>query len=168
MVWPDSRRFRRRFVRDCSVSDASHLWIRASKPIGSAARYNARSGAAQNRTAPSSRLRTLPETDIHICAVTIGEIQAGIERARETDPAKAAEIESWLDKVEKNYSVLPIDARAFRAHARLMNRKSDAYFEDAMIAAVAQTNGLILATRNLKDFAAFGVKVVDPFTAQKA
>ena len=57
--------------------------------------------------------------------------------------------------------VLPIDARAFRAHARLMHRKSDALFEDAMIAAVAQTNGLILATRNVKDFAGVGVKTVD-------
>ncbi len=74
-------------------------------------------------------LGALPETDIHICAVTIGEIQAGVEKARETDPAKAAEIESWLDRVEKNYSVLPIDARAFRAHARLMHRKSDAECE---------------------------------------
>ena len=107
--------------------------------------------------------RALPETDIHICAVTIGEIQAGIEKTRETDAAKAEEIESWLDKVGKNYSVLPIDARALRAHARLMHRKSDAHFEDAMIAAVAQTDGLILATRNVKDFAGFGVRTFDPF-----
>ena len=57
--------------------------------------------------------------------------------------------------------MLPIDARAFRAHARLMHRKSDAHFEDAMIAAVAQTNGLIVATRNVKDFAGFGVRTVD-------
>ena len=64
------------------------------------------------------------------------------------------------------YSVLPIDARAFRAHARLMHRKSDAHFEDAMIAAVAQTNGLIVATRNVKDFAGFGVRTLDPFEAE--
>ncbi len=112
-------------------------------------------------------LRALPETDIHICAVTIGEIHAGIEKTRETDPAKAADIESWLDKIETNYPVLPIDARAFRTHARLMHRKSDALFEDAMIAAVAQTNGLIVATRNVRDFVGFGVRVVDPFDAAK-
>jgi hypothetical protein len=29
--------------------------------------------------------------------VTLGEIQAGIERTREQDPAKASEIEAWLD-----------------------------------------------------------------------
>ena len=109
-------------------------------------------------------LRALPETDIHICAVTIGEIQAGVEKARETDAAKAAEIESWLDGVEKNYSVLTMDARAFRVWARLMHRKSNALMEDAMIAAIAQANGLTVATRNVRDFAGFGVQVVDPFT----
>ncbi|MGE3247175.1 MAG: hypothetical protein AB7F96_16710 [Beijerinckiaceae bacterium] len=39
-------------------------------------------------------LRSLRETDVNICAVTIGEIQAGIEKTRETDAAKAADIEA--------------------------------------------------------------------------
>ncbi len=80
--------------------------------------------------------------------------------------AEIGAIESWLDKVETIYPVLPVDARAFRAHARLMRRKPDALFEDAMIAVVAETNGLVVATRNVRDFAGFGVKVVDPFEAQ--
>jgi predicted nucleic acid-binding protein len=35
-------------------------------------------------------------------------------------------------------------------------RRHDAHFEDAMIAAVAQTNGLIVATRNVKDLRGLG------------
>jgi hypothetical protein len=42
-------------------------------------------------------------------AVTLGEIQAGIEPTREQDPQKAAEIESWLDLVADSYqAVLPV------------------------------------------------------------
>jgi len=33
------------------------------------------------------------EADLHLCAVTIGEIQAGIELTREQDAAKAAEVD---------------------------------------------------------------------------
>ena len=41
------------------------------------------------------------------------------------DPAKAAEIEGWIDRVEETYSVLPLDARTMRVWSRLMHRRSD-------------------------------------------
>lgn len=41
-------------------------------------------------------LQAVAEADLHISAVTIGEIQAGIELTREQDEAKAGEIEQWL------------------------------------------------------------------------
>ncbi len=108
-------------------------------------------------------LERLRDADIHLCAVTIGEIQAGIEKTRDTNPSRAAELEAWLEKVEGSYSVISVDASAFRTWARLMHRTSDDHLEDAMIAAVALTRGLIVATRNVRDFEAFGVKIVDPF-----
>jgi toxin FitB len=63
------------------------------------------------------------------------------------------------------YHVLPVDAPAFREWARLMHRKSPDLSEDAMIAAVAKTQGLTVATRNTADFKAFGVALVNPFKA---
>jgi hypothetical protein len=39
-------------------------------------------------------LQSIPDSSLHISAVTIGEIQAGIEMTRERDPGKAAEIET--------------------------------------------------------------------------
>ncbi|WP_414708859.1 PIN domain-containing protein [Roseateles sp.] len=59
--------------------------------------------------------------------------------------------------------VLPMDASAFRAWARLMHRKSDTLYEDAMIAATAQVHGLTVATRNVANFKALGMEVFDPF-----
>lgn len=110
----------------------------------------------------------LDERQIHLSAVTVGEIQAGIEITREQDQAKASELEAWLDAVAGSYSVLPMDAPIFRAWARLMHRTSDTLYEDAMIAATAKVHGLTVATRNTADFKSFGVSLFNPFRAERS
>ena len=110
-------------------------------------------------------LRSIDDAQLYLCAVTLGEIQAGIELTREQDPEKASEIETWLDSITGAYNVLPMDAAAFRSWAKLMHKKSDTLYEDAMIAATAQVHGLTVATRNVRDFKALGLDVFDPFSA---
>lgn len=105
------------------------------------------------------------DADLHLSAVTIGEIQAGIEMAREQDVAKAAEIEAWLDQVARTYNVLDMNADVFRAWARLMHRKSGEIIEDAMIAATASVHGLTVVTRNTRDFEGLNVPLLNPFAA---
>lgn len=107
------------------------------------------------------------DADLHLSAVTIGEIQAGIELTREQDETKAAEIEQWLELVAGSYNVIPMDASTFRAWARLMHRASDTLYEDAMIAATAQVHKLTVVTRNVADFKPFGVDVVNPFGSSR-
>ena len=103
------------------------------------------------------------DADLHLSAVTIGEIQAGIEITKEQNPEKATELSAWLDQLAAAYQVLPMDGRVFRDWARLMHRKSDTLYEDAMIAATARVHGLTVVTRNVTDFKALGVEVVNPF-----
>lgn len=110
-------------------------------------------------------IQDIPDVDLHISAVTIGEIQAGIELTREQDPAKATELEQWLELVSGSFNVVPMDAVVFRAWARLMHRTSNTLYEDAMIAATAKVHKLTVATRNVKDFKSFEVSVVNPFVA---
>ena len=105
----------------------------------------------------------VPADRLFLSAVTVGEIQAGIEITRERDVAKAAELASWLDRVVVGYGVLPMDAAVFREWARLKHGKSDALIEDAMIAATAKVHRLTVATRNVRDFRVFGVDIFDPF-----
>ena len=79
------------------------------------------------------------------------------------DPAKAEELERWLEQVASSFQVLPLDAACFRQWARLMHRKSDTLMEDTLIAATAQVHRLTIATRNVADFSALGVGVFNPF-----
>ena len=108
-------------------------------------------------------LQSMDNAQLYLSAVTVGEIQAGIELTREQDRTKASEIEAWLELLAGAYNVLPMDATIFRAWARLMHRKSDTLYEDAMIAATAQVHGLTVATRNVADFQALGFEVFNPF-----
>lgn len=108
-------------------------------------------------------LQSVDEAALFVSAVTIGEIQAGIELTREQDPAKAQAIGHWLAQVIDAHHVLPMDAAAFREWARLMHRRSDTLYEDAMIAAIARVHGLTVVTRNVADFDALGVAVLNPF-----
>jgi predicted nucleic acid-binding protein len=110
-----------------------------------------------------SWLQSIAEADLYLSAVTLGEIQAGIELTREQDKAKAAEIEAWADQVAASYQILSMDGETFRVWARLMHRKSDTFYEDAMLAATALIHRLTVVTRNVADFANFNVPVLNPF-----
>lgn len=108
-------------------------------------------------------LKSVDDISLHLATVTLGEIQAGIELTREQDAEKAKEIEAWLDLLADSYNVLSMDGPAFRCWAKLMHRKSETLYEDAMIAAIAKVNGLTVVTRNIADFTAFGVGLLNPF-----
>ena len=111
-------------------------------------------------------IRGVSAEKLFLSAVTIGEIQAGIEITREQDAVKAGELEAWLNRVLATYQILPVDAAAFREWAKLMHRRSDTLIQDAMIAAVAMVHRLTVVTRNVRDFEHFGVQIVNPFVDQ--
>jgi toxin FitB len=110
-------------------------------------------------------LNTVAEADMHISAVTLAEIQAGIELTRAQDKFKASEIEAWLEQVIATINVLPMDGKEFRLWAQLMHGRSNTISEDIMIAATARLNQLTVVTRNVSDFKGLGVAVLNPFKA---
>ena len=112
-------------------------------------------------------LESVADNALHLSAVTIGEIQAGIEITREQDAAKASEIEVWLERVCETYNILAMDAAAFQSWARLMHGRSGDLMEDAMIAATAVNRDLTVVTRNVRDFAPFGVRTLSPFATRR-
>lgn len=108
-------------------------------------------------------LQSVDDGDLYLASVTLGEIQAGIERTRDQDSAKASEIERWLDQVSDTFNILSLDGPAFRCWARLMHRQSTTLYEDAMIAALAKVHQLTVVTCNVVDFRGFGVPLLNPF-----
>jgi hypothetical protein len=110
--------------------------------------------------------KSIPTDQLAIPAVVVGEIQTGIEITRKQDSAKAQELEDWLQRVMSYYTILPADGTVYREWGRLMLGTSDDLGADAMIAATARVHGMVVATRNLKDFASFGVQVFNPFSGR--
>jgi predicted nucleic acid-binding protein len=108
-------------------------------------------------------LKNQQDEQLFLSAVTLGELQAGIERTRRHDSAKAEEIERWLNLVAQSYQVLPMDAECFREWGRLMDRKPDQLLEDAMIAAIGRVHNLTVVTRNERHFRQLDVRIVNPF-----
>ena len=108
-------------------------------------------------------LRATPEEHLHLAAVTIGELQAGVEVTRDQDPDKATQIESWIDNIAATYNIVPLDASIFRRWARLMHSRTDNLVEDAMIAATAAVHHLTVVTGNVRDFEGLGVLTLNPF-----
>jgi hypothetical protein len=103
------------------------------------------------------------EEALYLSAVSVGEIQAGIERTRAQDPQKAAEIEAWTEVVVDSYAIIPMHTDEFRLWARLMHGRSATLYVDAMIAATALVHGLTVVTRNTRDFAVFDAPTINPF-----
>ncbi len=108
----------------------------------------------------------VPRERIFVSAITIKELQSGIEITRRQDAERAAQLDRWLDALADQAQIVPIDAACAREHARLMHGRSDDLFEDAMIAATARVHSLIVVTRNERDFRLFDVPVLNPFSAK--
>jgi len=111
-------------------------------------------------------IQGVPDNELFISALTLGELQAGAERTHKQDQAKAVSIEAWIDQLSASYEVIPMDANMFREWARLMEGKSDPLLEDAMIAATARVRGLVVVTRKVRHFEVLAVEVLNPFAAR--
>ena len=102
--------------------------------------------------------------DLHLSVVTIGEIERGISRQRDRDPAFARELADWLDKVLTWYGdrVLAVDTGTARRWGQLSEMLGHTN-ADLLIAATALECGLTVVTRNARHFEPTGATVLNPF-----
>ncbi len=86
------------------------------------------------------------------------ELQYGCRRLPRSRKREVIEV-FLVDVVRKNMLILPYDDRAAEWHAKERSRLSLKgkllAFVDSQIAAIAKVNGLVLVTRNVKDFKLF-------------
>lgn len=98
-------------------------------------------------------------------AITIMELEIGVLQVERRDPAQGARLRAWLGSCvlpEFTDRTLPIDATVALRCARLPvpDRRAD---RDALIAATAMVHGMAVVTRNVADFEATGVQLVNPW-----
>jgi toxin FitB len=109
---------------------------------------------------------SLTNEQTFLSAVSLGEMQFGIERTRLQDSEKAREIEAWADRLVLAYRILPMDTECFLECGRLKASKPDGLLADVMIAATARVHDLVVATRNERDFEGIEVRIFNPFKAR--
>ncbi|MDO8371806.1 MAG: type II toxin-antitoxin system VapC family toxin [Polaromonas sp.] len=106
---------------------------------------------------------------VFVSALTIGEIEAGIEKQRRTAPELAAELAQWLALMELQFAhnILPVTPAIAKLWGRLCVQTGNKGI-DNLIAATALCHNLTVVTRNVKDFDPTGVRVFDPFASVEA
>jgi len=109
-------------------------------------------------------IASTPPDQLSLSAVTIGELQRGVERVRSHDVAKAEEINAWIDHLGEAFEIVAPDGAIFRLWAALMKDRANNAWEDALIAATVRSRRMIVATCNVRDFEGLGVEVFNPFT----
>ncbi len=102
---------------------------------------------------------------LFVSAITIMELETGVLQVERRDATQGAMLRAWLDQhvlPEFTGRVLPIDTAVAQRCARLHvpDRRSE---RDALIAATALVHGMAVVTRNVADFAATGVTILNPW-----
>jgi len=112
------------------------------------------------------RKATDDDLALYLSVVTIGEMRQGVETIRYRGDAPQAErLESWLNRVTKDYadSILPFDEETAHVWGRLRVPHPENPL-DKQIAATALIYDLTVVTRNTAHYEPTGVRVLNPFT----
>lgn len=127
----------------------------------------ARKGAMANAGVKAFFLDAIRDgAALYVSVITIGEMRRGVEILRHRgDANQARQLERWLAEVVDGYedNIISFDGEMAQVWGRLRvpNKENEL---DKQIAATALLNDLVVVTRNTKDFASTGVKLLNPFT----
>jgi predicted nucleic acid-binding protein len=108
---------------------------------------------------------SIPAVDQFVAALSIAEIERGVVAKERSDPAQGVVLRRWLEEhVLPAFAgrVLPFDLPAARILAAYPV-PDQAPLDDALIAAIAHSNGMTIATRNTKHFGPLGVSIFSPW-----
>ena len=107
------------------------------------------------------------ERELAVDPVILGEVRFGILLLPKG--MRRARLERWFNAGVERLLCLPWESETGLRWAKLLATLRTAGVtmpvKDSFIAATALVHDLVVVTRNRKDFAKAGVKIVDPFTA---
>lgn len=104
---------------------------------------------------------------LFLSVLTLGELRRGVAAKRRSDPAVADQLGAWVDGIDTTFAdrILPIDIATARRWGELSAARSLPVI-DTLIAATAIGHDLTLVTRNTRDVASTGVRLIDPWQAR--
>ena len=113
-----------------------------------------------------NRVAAIPSAELFLSVITIGEIAMGVALL---DPGrKKTKYETFLQVLERDYGdrILDVDAETSRiwgeSAARSRRRGRTIGASEGLIAASALRHGLMLMTRDVRDFAETGARIINP------
>ena len=107
----------------------------------------------------------LHASELFLSAISVLELEMGVLLVERRDAAQGVVLRSWLDKhVLPAFAerILPVDTAVARRCARLHVPDPRAE-RDALIAATALVHDLTVVTRNVGNFEATGVRLLNPW-----
>jgi hypothetical protein len=109
-------------------------------------------------------LDSVEDEPLYLSVMTIGELRQGAEQKARRDKPQARRLLAWIEGLEVQYAdtILPVDLETAHVWAAISARRPTPVV-DAILAATALVNDLILVTRNVRDFKDAGVPVVNPW-----
>ena len=111
-------------------------------------------------------LKTVDDGDLAISALSVREITKGVGKLRKTKPATAAALNAAVTAIFDAFEGRILSVARFVAAAwGEALADSEKHVDDAGLAATARVHGLIIVTRNVKDFVGRDVSLFDPFKA---
>jgi predicted nucleic acid-binding protein len=113
---------------------------------------------------------SVPAGSLYLSVITVLELEMGVLQIERRDRAQGSLMRTWMDAhVLPAFAgrVLAVDAAVALRCARLHvpNRLAE---RDALIAATALVHGMTVVTRNVVDFKAAKVALIDPWDAPAA
>jgi toxin FitB len=102
---------------------------------------------------------------LYLSAITIMELETGVLQIERRDTKQGQVLRTWLDNyvlLEFTGRVLSVDTAVAQRCARLHVPDPRAE-RDALIAATALVHGMTVVTRNVDDFEATGVPLLNPW-----
>lgn len=112
-------------------------------------------------------LATVPEAELYVSVLVVGEIRQGIERLRRRDRSRAVVFETWLSALLGGYAdrIIPVTVEVAEEWGR-MNVPDPLPVIDGLMAATAKLRGWTFVTRNVADLTRCGVRLLNPFEPQ--
>lgn len=105
--------------------------------------------------------------DLFISVITLHELEVGVLLIERRDPQQGIVLRTWLnDHVLTAFvgRILPVDTAVAQRSAKL-HVPNPQPLRDGLIAATALVHGMTVVTRNVADFTASGVNILNPWEA---